>query len=169
MKMRYILATLLFATTLAIAGPASTNATPETVVTLMMDATLSGDYETFAKCIAPGGFKKLGMKKDREQFKMRSRMLRPIWRGYETKTNSVAEQKAVVTLISYGVVEGKGLKEERSFELLKLDGKWLVYTDINMKRTPYPIEKMKTNQEKSQQAESTVPVKAATSAPSPVR
>ncbi len=143
MKRKHILAVLLSTASLTVTGSASTNATPEAVVALMMDATLSGDYDAFAKCIAPGGFKKLGIKKDREQFKIQSRTLKSIWRECETQTNSVAEQKAVVTLISYGVVDGKGLKEERSFELFKLDGRWLVYTDINMKRTPYPIEKMK--------------------------
>ena len=169
MMMRYILAVLLTAASVSVAGPASSNATPEAVVERMMAATLSGDYHAFTNCIAPDGFRKLGIKKDEKQFQIQSRMLQPIWRGYETRTNSVAEQKAVVTLISYGVVDGEGLQEERSFELHKLDGMWMIYTDIDMKRTPYPIEKMKSKRERSQQDESTVPAKAARSASSTVR
>ena len=115
--------------------------TPEATVKALVETALACDYDAHVACIAPGGLAKLGMKGDKEEFAAQSKALRSALRGYETETLEIKDDKAVVRLVSYGVVDGKGKKEVQTFEVLRIDDRWLVYTDIDTDRSSYPIDK----------------------------
>lgn len=146
MKTHVIMAVLFFAfaASLLWAGePVVTNSTPDGVVRCMIASQLSGDYTNFISCISEDGFAKLGIKKDPKLFAAMSQHLKPILKKYEVRLVETKQDRAVVELTTYGIREDKGMKEVRTFEVLREHHSWFVNTDINMSKKPFPADEIR--------------------------
>ena len=139
----YWMAAIALTTTCWSADSVSTTNTPVAVLDRMLSSQLSGDYDTFISCISPDGFAKLGIKQDRSLFATNAVLARAVIKKYETRLVESTVDRAVVELVSYGIRDDKGMREVRTFEVLRIDGLWLVNTDIDMSKKPYPVDKIR--------------------------